>query len=129
MTEPLVTAEELASLAELAETGMLTPVAIYARSTERNYATGWDDSSGDSEQFATEPVNVNGWLRERPDGQTDDDLGVIAHTEDARLFLPLGTVVARGDKVVIEGHEYAVIDDNANNTYRVLVRVALRRLS
>jgi hypothetical protein len=129
MTEPLVTTEELASLAELAELGMLTPVLIYARTTVRNYATGWDDSSGTSEQYATTPVSVNGWVRSRPDPNTDDDLSVIEHVEDVRLFLPLGTVTQRGDKVVIAGVEYAIIDDNAENTYRVLHRVALRRIS
>lgn len=124
--EPLVTQPAREALAALFEHAMETDVDIYARTTERNYLA-WDDSSHESEQFVTTPVRVKGWLREMPDYQTDDELGRIVHTEDARLHVPLGTIVERGDKVVIAGNEYSVIDDNRHNTYRVAVRVALRR--
>lgn len=128
MGEPLVSAEAMNSLAAIFQDQMLTEVQIFSRATERNYLA-WDDSSDTSEQFAETPVTVLGWLRERPDYQTDDDLSAIQHVEDARLHLPLGTVVGRGDKVVIGTEEYAVIDDNRFNTYKVSIRVALRRTS
>ena len=133
MTEKLVSDIEMASLAEVAQLGMQTEVEIYARTTNVNYSTGWDDSSGTSEQYATTPyltaegVLPKGWIREVPNPQTTDEFEQITHTEDGRLFLPLGIPLSRGDKVVIEGSEYRVIDDNSRNTYRVLLRVSLRR--
>lgn len=130
--EKLVSDEELAALAEFAELGMQTQVSIYRRTTEVNYSTGWDDSSGTSEQFAADPVLVDGelpkgWLREQPDYTLSDTFDAIKHDEDARLFLPLAVSVYRGDKVVVNGVEYAAISDNRHNTYRVLTRVSLRR--
>jgi hypothetical protein len=36
--------------------------------------------------------------------------------------------LARGDKIVVNGEAFTVIDVNTPNTYRVLTRAAVRRM-
>lgn len=100
-----------------------TDVEIYAlTSSSSTY-------SDDQESFPSTPTAVvKGWMRNQPDYAVTDDSGATQHPEIARLFLPIGTQVSRGDKVVIDGHPWTVVDDNEENTYKVTLRVAVRRM-
>jgi hypothetical protein len=132
---------ELNALAEFAEALFNSRVEIYYHSIQ-TAGDSWDDSvSAEIEDDTTPSVVVDGWFRNQPDYQTSDALAAIAHEEDGRLFVPLGTVLGRQDKVVVyardvetgeatgTGTAYRVIDTNYENTYRVLIRVSLRRIS
>lgn len=123
MTEPLVSAAELTALAETAERGMQTEVRIFHKTD------GVNDFSDDEAGYADDPdETVDGWLRIQPDFDLSDQFAALQHVEDGRLFLPRETSVARGDKVVIGGENFYVVDANTNNTFRVLTRVSLRRM-
>lgn len=138
----LISKEEMAALAETVEDvyGDRTEVEIYHQ-TEADEETSWDDSvEAPIEDDATPAAVVNGWFRNQPDYQTTDALAALAHEEDGRLFLPLGTELSRTDKVVVfpmddegnrigNGTAYRVIDTNFENTFKVLVRVSLKRLA
>jgi hypothetical protein len=131
---------ELNALAEYAEALFNSRVEIYYHSVQ-TAGVPWDDSvSEEIEDDTTPSVVVDGWFRNQPDYQTNDALAAIAHDEDGRLFVPLGTVLGRQDKVVVypidadgnpasTGTAYRVIDTNHENTYRVLIRVSLRRIA
>ena len=49
--------------------------------------------------------------------------GVEAITTAYRLFLPVGTPIENGDRVVVKGETYIVVATNAENTYRPVLRV------
>lgn len=120
--DPLVSAAEMASLAVFAESAMQTEVSIYHKSSDEN------SYSDDQVTYPTEPdAVVLGWFRNQPDYQLTEEFSALQHVEDGRLFLPLGTALSRGDKVVVMGTNWFVIDTNLESTYRVLMRVSLRR--
>lgn len=92
--------------------------------------SGANTFSDDQESFSAEPTaTVLGWMRNQPDYVITEDSGATQHPEEARLFLPVGTQIARGDKLVIGGEPWTVVDHNAENTYKVTLRVAVRRMS
>lgn len=119
----LVDADMLDALAETAELGMTSTVEIYRKTDAINAF------SDDSETYPDDPnETVDGWLRVQPDHDLTVERGAVVHSEEARLFVPRATTLSRGDKVVVGGESYYVVDANTNNTYRVLTRAALRRL-
>ena len=138
MTIPLIATDQLASLAGIAESLFNSRVEIYHQSDE-DQPTSWDDSVEGIQ--STEPDEVVlGWFRNQPDYQTGEALSAITHEEDGRLFVPLGTSLERRDKVIVfaldasgnsigSGTAYRVIDTNYENTWKVLIRAALRRMS
>lgn len=119
----LVDEEMLDALAETAELGMASTVAIYHKVDAENAFTD------DAETYPTSPdETVAGWLRVQPDHDLTVERGAVVHSEEARLFVPRAVTLSRGDKVVISGEAFFVVDANTHNTYRVLTRAALRRL-
>lgn len=135
----LLGAEEMAALSETAEALFDSVVEIF-RQTNSSAGDAWDDSTEIAiEDGATPDDVVMGWFRNQPDDQISGELGAIAHEDDGRLFVPLGTVLRRSDEVVIyaadadgnkvgDGTAFRVIDTNLQNTHRVLVRAALKRI-
>ena len=136
----LLGVDELAALSEVAESLFNSRVEIFHQAISEA-SDAWDDSTETPIADAAEPTAVvDGWLRNQPDYQTSDALGALAHEEDGRLFVPLGTELARQDKVVVyardadgnptgDGTTYRVIDTNTENTHRVLIRASLRRMA
>ena len=143
--QPLLGVAELASLAEVAEGLMNSEIRIYAQSDEDSPSAppndSWDDSTEAAITDDAEPTAVvNGWFRNQPDYTVADMAGAIGHEEDGRLFVPLGTVLERRDKVVVlpldengvsiePGTAYRVVDTSVENTWKVLIRASLRRWS
>ena len=134
----LIGSEELAALAGTAEALFNSRIEIFHQSDE-DQSGSWDDSV-EGEQSDEPDEVVLGWFRAQPDYQTSDALAAIAHEEDGRLFVPLGTALERRDLVKVyeldangatvgDGTSYRVIDTNVENTWKVLIRAALRRMS
>lgn len=136
----LISADELASLAEVAESLFNSRIEIYHQH-EEDESGSWDDSVEQEIADGSIPDEVvSGWLRNQPDYQTSDDLAALAHEEDGRLFVPLGTTLTRTDKVIVyalnaagetvgDGTAYRVIDTNVENTWKVVLRASLRRIA
>jgi len=118
-----ITDTEMASLQGLMLDFLQADVEIYSKSDAENpYSdSGWSYP-------ATPSVVVKGWLRKMPDYQLTDDFAAFQHIDDARLFLPIGTPIERGDKVVVAGDAFTVVDANDHNTWQVTLRVSLRRM-
>lgn len=114
---------ELSSLQDLMLGFLQADVEIYSKTDSENpYSdSGWGYPASPS-------MVVKGWLRKMPDYQLTDDFAAFQHVDDARLFLPLGTPIERGDKVVVAGDAFSVIDANDKNTWQVTLRVSLRRM-
>lgn len=136
----LINTEEIAALSEVAESLFNSRIEIYHQH-EEDQSSSWDDSvEQEIADGATPDAVVSGWFRNQPDYQTSDDLAVLAHEEDGRLFVPVGTALERTDKVVVfalnaagetvgDGTAYRVIDTNVENTWKVVLRASLRRIA
>jgi hypothetical protein len=118
----LVSASQLNALRKVAESGMNVDVT-------RLKQTKVDSVYGD-EQDITYVVDwtTSGWLRAVPEGVIDVVSGVTGDIGTFRLFLPVGTDLDNGDRVLIEGRTYTVTDTNVESTYQVVLRCSLRRL-
>ncbi|HXS47563.1 MAG TPA: hypothetical protein VN756_08875 [Solirubrobacterales bacterium] len=134
----LIGTEELAALSEVAESLYNSRIEIFHQSDE-DQSGSWDDSVEGAQSDEPDEV-VLGWFRNQPDYQTNDSLAAITHEEDGRLFVPLGTALERRDSVKVyaldadgntvgDGTSYRVIDTNVENTWKVLIRAALRKIS
>lgn len=134
----LIAVNELAALADIAESLFNSRIEIFHQADE-DQSTSWDDSVEGA--LSDEPDEVVlGWFRNQPDYTVSDQLAALAHEEDGRLFVPLGTSLERRDKVKVyaldaagetvgDGVAYRVIDTNVENTWKVLIRAALRKLA
>lgn len=98
-----------------------TEVVIEGRTSDSN-------SFSDDEEIFGESRTVMGWMRNQPDTQLVTTGGAVQAPQTGRLFLPIGTEIHRGDRLTIKGDKWIVIDHNAENTYRVALRVAIERL-
>lgn len=134
----LLGTEELAALSEVAESLYNSRIEIFHQADE-DESDSWDDSVEGAQSDEPDEV-VLGWFRNQPDYQTSDALAAISHEEDGRLFVPVDTALERRDTVKVYsldangdtvgvGTTYRVIDTNLENTWKVLKRAALRRLS
>jgi hypothetical protein len=136
----LISTEELAALSGVAESLFNSRVEIYHQHIQ-DQSNSWDDSVEQEIVDGSTPDEVvSGWLRNQPDYQTSDDLAALAYEEDGRLFVPVGTTLTRKDRVVVyeidadgetvgDGTAYRVIDTNVENTWKVLIRASLRRIT
>lgn len=123
MSAPLVSDAEVASLRDYALSGMQTEIQIFHKTTVPN------DFSDDGESFPVDPdITVLGWFRNAPNIDLSGDFSALQQVDDGRLFLPVGTVLDRGDRVVVAGEAWTVVDTNKESTYKVLLRVLLRRV-
>lgn len=120
---PLVTTTELEALRGVIESGMETTVTILRRTSSDN-PYGDDQTDAYTPQSAT----VKGWLRTVPEGTIDVVSGVMADVSIYRLFVPVGTDIRNGDRLMIEGRRYTVTDTNKESTYQVALKCSLRRL-
>jgi hypothetical protein len=118
----LVSDAEMAGLQSLAEIGMADTCTIL---TQDNTAGGLE---GDTDYEYTASLTVKCWLWETLGSDNAEVVGgVEAITTSYRLFLPVGTPIENGDRVVVKGETYIVVATNAENTYRPVLRVSLRR--
>lgn len=118
----LVSAGEMAALQNIAEIGMADTCTIL---TQSNDAGGLE---GDTDYEYTAGLTVKCWLWETlANDSAEVTGGVEAITTAYRLFLPVGTPIENGDRVVVKGETYVVLATNAENTYRPVLRCSLRR--
>lgn len=120
----LISPAELASLQDIAESGMQTAISIYhgaARQTDDGNEWYWPD---------TPDLVVNGWLYEiSPAGQTIDVYnGGAGLLENHRLMLPVGTDCREGDKVKAGSTFYIVQHTNSDDTYPTSLTLNLRTI-
>lgn len=123
MTQPLVSDAQMASLRELGKAGLQTDVTIWRLSVN----DGLDSGAYGSEATWTELETVKGWLRSAPALRNDVGGGMLSTDNQYRLFLEVGTDCRTGDRVVIDGNTFVVIDTTAESTWKVYLRLTLRR--
>lgn len=116
----LLSARELRAIQEVAELGMVTPITIYRRTTTAN-------AYGDAEQITYPKVGTaKGWLYSDPTPVAVISGGQVAIVNTYRLYLPIGTDIAGGDRVGVEGRVFTVSDTTAESTWPALLNVSLR---
>jgi len=112
---------QITGLRRIAERALDTDVTILRRSVS---SSAYGDN--DTETF-TATETVKGWLRSVPEDQVQVSYGTEQVPASHRLFVAVGTDIQPYDKVVIGGLEFKVIDTSVESTYRVLLRVMLRK--
>lgn len=119
----LVSDAQMARLRTVAELGMQSTVVIHKRT--------WGDTNPytDDEVVTSETTTtIKGWLRSTPAGDIRSMNGMQAVVSSHRLFVPVGTDIASGDKVVVDGAEFTVQDTSVESTWKVLIRATLERI-
>lgn len=119
----LVSDSQMAQLRTVAEMGMQSAVVI----TKRTF----DDTNPytDDEVVATEyTIETYGWLRSTPAGDIRSIDHMQAVVSSHRLFVPVGTDIATGDKVMVDGIEFTVQDTSVESTWKTVIRCVLERI-
>lgn len=119
----LVSDAQIAQLRTVAELGMQSTVVIHKRT--------YDDTNpySDDEVVASEStITTKGWLRSTPAGDIRGINGMQAVVSSHRLFVPVGTDIASGDTVTVDGTEFTVQDTSVESTWKVLIRATLERI-
>jgi len=111
------------ALSKVVEEGMITDVTIV------NHTTADNPFSDDEyvQETVSQRQTVKGWLREVPAGTIDVVSGVMASVGIYRLFLPIGTQIQNGDRVIVNNEQYVVEDTNDDTSYQVTLKVSLKR--
>lgn len=121
MTE-LISAAEMDAIREVPMMGMQTVVSVL-----RLELVGISD--GDDQQVWTEAQTVKGWIYEPLDYPRGNTTGGVQGTaQEYRAYLPVETDLSPGDRLGVEGVIYNVTDTNDGDTYRPMLRVALRKV-
>ena len=120
MSIPLLSSAEIDAFRDVALQGMQDDVAIYRRST-----ISTDDGMTSEWAYLT---TAKGWIYSVPTQHQSLVSGEIVTINTYRLFVPVGTDIAQGDKVKIGGHsqEYICSDTISENTWQAVLRVSLR---
>lgn len=112
---------QVLGLRRIAERALETDVTIQRRTTT-------DSAYGDNDtEVFTTTETLKGWLRSMPEDMVQVSYGQTQVPASHRLFLPVGTDIRPYDKVLIGGTAFKVIDTSQESTYRVLLRVMLRK--
>jgi len=120
----LISDAELLAIQDLAESGMISTVAVYKQTIVTT-----DD--GQKTTYPSMPsFSVAGWLfNQTGTGGTISVLdggGGIA--QQIRLIVPVGTNIISGDKIVVSGETYFCQYTTAGDTYPPFMRVYLRTI-
>lgn len=86
------------------------------------------DETEDNVESWGNAVSVQGWIFSTPTPSADVVGGVIGTLNLYRLFVPVGTVIKPGDKVISAGNDFIVIDTIEESTWLPILRVSLRRV-
>jgi len=127
--EAFLTANQLERIRDVAKLGMQTPISIYARS-EGDIPSGGDygDDFVDYDQTnESRRTVVKGWFFSQPAQVQDVDTGMITTTTTYRLFLPVGTDINAGDRVVVGADAYTVSDTDREGTWLPMLTANLRK--
>lgn len=118
MSAPLLSASEIASVREVAESGMQTTVAVWTRGTVKT-VDGW-------EATYTLTSTILGWLFSTPTPVQTEVSGKQTTVNTYRLFLPIGSAIVPGDHAVIGAKTFVVSDVNEESTWLAMLTVSLR---
>lgn len=121
MADHLLSAAQLAAVQGVALTGMQTPITIQRRSTQ-------DSVYGDGDEVVyTTVATAKGWFHSSPTPMQEQDSGALVTANTYRLFLPVGTNVKIGDRVLVGAEQYVVSDTTAESTWKALLSCSLRK--
>lgn len=118
MSAPLLSASEMAEVRSVGLQGMQTLVTILARSTVQT-DDGWESVWADA-------GDAYGWIDSTPTPMQTEVSGKITTVNTYRLFLPVGTAIDPGDRVVSGGRTFVVSDTTAESTWQEMLKVSLR---
>jgi len=127
--ETFLTSNQLERVRDLAKLGMQTTVAIYTRSEGAIPSGGdyGDDFLAYDQTSETRKASVKGWFFSAPAQVQDVDTGMVVTTTTYRLFLPVGTAINAGDRVVVGSDEYTVSDTDREGTWLPMLTANLRK--
>lgn len=124
---PLLSANELDALRQVALLGMVTPVYVKRRITS-------DTAYGDDDRVTyTLVATTGGWFFSRPTPVADVDTGALITVNTYRLFVPVGTDILAGDEVSTDSDPsdsdvvYTVTDTTFESTWLPLLTCSLRK--
>jgi hypothetical protein len=125
----LLSATQLAAVQQVALSGMQSAVTVYRRTDSPVVA---DNAYGDDaltwvETSESRVADVKGWLYSTPNPVQETDTGAVVTVNTYRLYLPVGTDVEPGDRVVVGVEEFTVSDTTHETTWPALLSVSLRR--
>ena len=83
---------------------------------------------GDDGETWTYAETVSGWVFSVPTPAIEVYAGRMGLLNTYRLFLPVGTEIESGDRVVAEGGNYVVSDTVKESTWLPILRCSLRRI-
>jgi hypothetical protein len=121
----LLSADELAAIQAVAESGLRDSVAIYRR-TKAQTANGWVDAWPE-----TPDETVLGWLYEQTSIGTDIGVnaGAMGLPEQLWLRVAIGTNLNSGDQVVVGGVRFTIEHTSSSDTYAPWLRCAVRTIA
>ena len=124
----LITTKQMEAIRAMAQKGMISTVEIYRR--DAVVPTGSNDY-GDNVEYneTTESrrATVQGWLYTASATGPEVDNAAIVTDQMWALRLPIGTEIATGDRVVVDGSDFYVVSTDKVKTYAPYITANLRR--
>ena len=120
--EGLISAAEMEAIREVPLAGMATPCSILSLEPV-------PVADGDDRNEWVETASTVCWIWEPlgyPRGGEVGGVQGIAH--EFRAYLPIDTDLEVGDRLGVDGEIYNVVNTNAGDTYRPMLRAALRKV-
>ena len=117
----LLSDSAMAALREVAELGMVTDVTILD-------LVNSESATGSTSTWVARPATVRGWLHSEVSPVITLVSGKQVLVNTYRLFLPVGTDIATGDRVLIGGERFVVSDTTGESTWQAMLTVSLRRV-
>ena len=113
-----------------AELGSLQDIALLGM---QSTCTIWDYDqvetvNGKEHTWVARSSTVQCWLYSTPSPTIQIISGAQGLVNTYRLYLPVGTDIATGDRVEVGGGMYTVSDTTSENTWQALLTVSLRRV-
>lgn len=116
------TQKQLDGLRKTAEVSLVDDVDIWPRTTVSNI---YEDSGEVTYEFRE---TVKGWIFSAPAAGASTVGGIIGTLNLYRVFLPVGTDVSPGDRLLVKGSFFELIDTVDESTWLPILRCSARRL-
>lgn len=119
---------ELAGLRESVAVGLVDDIDIYPRTANDDPddpANIYEDSAEPTFDFSE---TVKGWIFSEPNTSATTVGGIIGTLNTYRIFLPVGTEIHPGDRLLIRTVFYELIDTVDESTWLPVLRCSAKRL-